>query len=129
DNPGQQLAAAQQRLAKGDVAAVYGVLQGGYTAGKLRDQYPKVDYHITGAPDVKGNVDVPGVKHMDQVGAQAEAAAAQPAAPAAAAAIPPPAPAPQPANPAPSPAWLSETLANQAAQNAPAAGTAPAAPA
>lgn len=80
DNKKQQIEAARARLSKGGVAGMLGFSAGGYTADKLRKEYPNLDYHIVGAPGVTGDQEVSGVRHMGQVEAIAARAAARAAA-------------------------------------------------
>jgi dipeptidyl aminopeptidase/acylaminoacyl peptidase len=52
--------------------AVFGFSAGGYTAARLRRDYPRLHYVITGAPGCEGDIELPGVAHMDLVGQIAE---------------------------------------------------------
>lgn len=71
DNPAAQEKAARDRIGQGGVTGVIGFSAGGYTADRLRKDYPNMDYTITGAPNASGNIDYKGVRHMDLPGAVA----------------------------------------------------------
>jgi len=75
--PAQQEAAARARLAQGGITDILGFSAGGNTADRLRKDFPGINYMITGAKSVPGDLE-PDPKHMRLVEAlanQAEAAA------------------------------------------------------
>lgn len=56
---------AKDRIAHGDVAAIYGFSMGGYTAERLRRIYSNIKYIVVGAPGVEGDIE-PVADHMDK---------------------------------------------------------------
>lgn len=75
DKPAQQELAARERLKQGDVTAITGFSAGGYTADRIRKDFPNLNYTITGAPRVAGDLE-PSRKHMSLMGTLADQAEA-----------------------------------------------------
>jgi hypothetical protein len=69
DYPAQQEATARALIEKGGVDAVLGFSAGGYTADRLQKQFPNLTYIKIGAPGTSGDIEIPGVSHMDLPGA------------------------------------------------------------
>jgi hypothetical protein len=72
DDEAKQEATARARIEKGGIDAVYGFSAGGYTADRLQKQFPNLQYIKVGAPGTSGDVEIPGVRHMDLPGALAD---------------------------------------------------------
>ncbi len=72
DDAAKQEAIARARIEKGGIDAVYGFSAGGYTADRLEKQFPTLQYIKVGAPGTSGDVEIPGVRHMDLPGALAD---------------------------------------------------------
>jgi hypothetical protein len=71
DHVAQQEATARARIEKGGIDAVYGFSAGAYTADRLQKQFPNLEYIKVGASGVPGDIELPGVRHVDLPGALA----------------------------------------------------------
>jgi hypothetical protein len=72
DCAAQQEATARARIEKGGIDAVLGFSAGGYTADRLQKQFPSLMYIKIGAPGTAGDIEIPGVRHIDLPGALAD---------------------------------------------------------
>jgi hypothetical protein len=72
DYAAQQEATARARIEKGGIDAVFGFSAGGYTADRLQKQFPSLTYIKIGAPGTPGDIEIPGVPHMELPAALAE---------------------------------------------------------
>jgi hypothetical protein len=75
DNRFEQEQRARERIAKGGIAAIYGFSAGGYTADRIERDYPNIKYIKVGAPGTAGDIELPGIDHMDLPEALADGAA------------------------------------------------------
>jgi hypothetical protein len=67
----QQEVTARARIEKGGIEAVYGFSAGAYTADRLQKQFPNLEYIKVGAPGAPGDIELPGIRHLDLPGALA----------------------------------------------------------
>jgi hypothetical protein len=72
DYPAQQEATARALIEKGGIDAVLGFSAGGYTADRLQKRFPNLTYIKIGAPGTSGDIEIPGVNHMELPGALAD---------------------------------------------------------
>ncbi|MBV8744494.1 MAG: hypothetical protein JO134_05575 [Xanthobacteraceae bacterium] len=72
DYAAQQEASARARIEKGGIDAVFGFSAGGYTADRLQQQFPNLTYIKIGAPGTTGDIEIPGVNHLELPAALAD---------------------------------------------------------